>query len=183
MMLYIKKIKLSGSNIKIEKGNILDIKYPNNYFDVIISLGVVEHFKEGPQGALDEMRRVLRKNGYLIITIPTQNFIRRLFINHIKNIFVLLNKINGCKMVFGEYRFTKNKFKKILLRNGFQIVEIAADDFKKPKSMGFYMDFPFLRAKNKKYELNGIGNKLEGILKSISPWICCAGTIFVCKLK
>lgn len=39
-------------------------------FDVVTSLGLVEHFQDGPDSVLREHRRVLRRGGTLILTVP-----------------------------------------------------------------------------------------------------------------
>ena len=36
-------------------------------------MGVIEHFEEGPQIALNEAYRVLKVNGTLIVAVPYQN--------------------------------------------------------------------------------------------------------------
>lgn len=175
--------KSHDPQIRIYNQDIQKTKYPDNYFDVILSFGVLEHFINGPQKALSEFKRIIKDDGILILTVPTQNIVRYLFINHIKRIRDFCNKLLNNNITFGEYRYSKNKFIKILNENKIIVTEIAPDDFKYPKSLGFYMDFPFLRNKNNKFELNIVGRIIEKFLKNISPNICCAGTIFVCKLK
>lgn len=48
-----------------EDGN--DIPYPDDYFDVVISWGSLEHIAGGYDGALDEIRRVLKRGGLLFV--------------------------------------------------------------------------------------------------------------------
>ncbi len=59
---------------KFIKGNVLNLDYPDNSVSGYISLGVVEHFIEGPQKALEEAYRILRPGGVAIITTPNKSF-------------------------------------------------------------------------------------------------------------
>ena len=56
------------------QGDILDLKYPDAHFDAYISQGVIEHFEEGPQQALNEAWRVLKPDGLAFITVPYLNW-------------------------------------------------------------------------------------------------------------
>ena len=47
-------------------------------FDAVLSLGVVEHWTEGPQTPLKDIFRVLKPGGIAIITVPCFNLIRRI---------------------------------------------------------------------------------------------------------
>jgi 2-polyprenyl-3-methyl-5-hydroxy-6-metoxy-1,4-benzoquinol methylase len=50
-------------------GSILDIPFENHSFDVVMSSEVIEH-TDDPKLAIKELARVLRPNGYIIITSP-----------------------------------------------------------------------------------------------------------------
>ncbi len=51
-------------------GNILAMPFAEGTFDGVVSLGVVEHFEEGPDAALRELRRVIRPGGMLLVAVP-----------------------------------------------------------------------------------------------------------------
>lgn len=61
------KLKLPKS--RIEQGDIYNIEYNNNSFDFILMAEVIEHL-EYPMHALNEINRVLKHNGKLLITFP-----------------------------------------------------------------------------------------------------------------
>ncbi len=67
-MLKIAQEKVRGRNLNIEfyKMDVLDLKFQDEYFDGIFSMAVFE-FIQNPDRAMDEMFRVLRKNGHLLI--------------------------------------------------------------------------------------------------------------------
>lgn len=59
---------------------ITDIKntaFPNNFFDIAFCLDVLEHFKnlEKPIG---EIKRIIKPGGFLIVSLPTENFFYRI---------------------------------------------------------------------------------------------------------
>ena len=82
-------IKEMVKTTPIKQGFAEDLPYPNEYFDVVYSSHVLEHVNDETK-ALNEMKRVLKKDGVLIIGMPTAsmaslNYISQLtFTTHIK---------------------------------------------------------------------------------------------------
>jgi SAM-dependent methyltransferase len=54
------------------------INFPNGYFDGYWSLGVIEHFWSGYDDIITEANRVLRKGGFLFLTVPFMSPLRKL---------------------------------------------------------------------------------------------------------
>jgi SAM-dependent methyltransferase len=71
-----KLLEFDGA-IELELGDVLHLPHPESCFDVYISVGVVEHFEEGPWSALREAHRVVRPNGLIFVSVPTVNVLRR----------------------------------------------------------------------------------------------------------
>jgi 2-polyprenyl-3-methyl-5-hydroxy-6-metoxy-1,4-benzoquinol methylase len=63
--------KKTYPDIKITKGNIYELPYKDNSFDLVLCTEVLEHL-EKPQDALKELVRVSKK--YLIISVPNEPF-------------------------------------------------------------------------------------------------------------
>ena len=57
------------NELKIFQGELIEAKYPNNYFDVITLNHVFEHI-HNPAETLEELHRILKPDGSLIIAIP-----------------------------------------------------------------------------------------------------------------
>lgn len=76
--LAISKLKDYDRSLQVELGDVLDIHYPDSSFDAYISMGVVEHFENGPLPALKEAHRVLKPGGLIFISVPTVNISRKL---------------------------------------------------------------------------------------------------------
>jgi ubiquinone/menaquinone biosynthesis C-methylase UbiE len=59
---------------QLVQGSVLDMRehYPDEYFDLIVCFSVMEHIRES-RGVLDEMYRVLKPGGYVVIGMPAVN--------------------------------------------------------------------------------------------------------------
>ena len=51
--------------------DVSNLKFPTNYFDGYLSIGVIEHLKN-PKKALEEAYRVLKRNGVAFIAVPNK---------------------------------------------------------------------------------------------------------------
>jgi methionine biosynthesis protein MetW len=65
----LKKAELSG--LKVKKQNLYgnELSYPNNYFDAVLCGDIIEHLIN-TEFFIRELRRVLKKNGFLILSVP-----------------------------------------------------------------------------------------------------------------
>jgi 2-polyprenyl-6-hydroxyphenyl methylase/3-demethylubiquinone-9 3-methyltransferase len=60
--------RLGKANIRFQQGSLLDIPLPSEYFDLVFSWGVIHHTVD-PVRALDELVRVLRPGGTLVLAV------------------------------------------------------------------------------------------------------------------
>jgi SAM-dependent methyltransferase len=170
-------------SVPIHADNILRTSYPNGSFDAIISLGVVEHFEEGPEEAFRETRRLLKEGGLFLVTIPIQNLNRRMIANPLKEFKRWMNKRKGTEYIFEEYRYSRGQFQTLLEEMNFEIVLVVPDDFVPPKNIGLYVDYPFFRHKKNKWELNYPGKLMNSIFSGLSPWTVSAGALWICRKR
>lgn len=98
---YLKVAKQNciDKRVQLQQTSIYNLPFPDEYFDCVISSEILEHLKDDGK-ALQELKRVIRKNGILLITVPNYNFpflwdpinwiLMRIFNTHInKNIWWL----------------------------------------------------------------------------------------------
>tara|TARA_B110000902_G_C14244969_1_gene563917 strand:- start:933 stop:1700 length:768 start_codon:yes stop_codon:yes gene_type:complete len=118
-------IKDMVKTVPIKKGFAENLTYENESFDVVYSSHVLEHVNDESK-ALDEMRRVLKKDGVLIIGMPTAsmailNYISQLtFTTHIK-----------------IYEFFRNAFFKNALNNFIKIFRINSHSYPRARSIWY----------------------------------------------
>ena len=105
-------------SLKISVGDITDIDKPDDTYDRILSYGVIEHFIDGPDVPLLEMKRVLKPDGKLIITVPSFNKVRQSryqkYPDDLYWKFIVGNQ-------FYEYRMKPEEFEEVITSNGFKI--------------------------------------------------------------
>lgn len=66
----VKKIKESMPDLDVRYGDVRSLEFPDNFFDGYFSMGVIEHFWEGYNDILKEMKRVLKVGGYAFVAFP-----------------------------------------------------------------------------------------------------------------
>ncbi len=130
----IEKFK-KNKNIIFVKGNIKNLKFPDNKFDFVNSLGVLHHSEESMSKLIQEHSRVLKVNGYMFVFIVSSSgglrfdlwrFCREL----LKNVPIkvtynyLIDKISPLRIQafldhsYGEYQIiSRKKFEEILKKN------------------------------------------------------------------
>jgi SAM-dependent methyltransferase len=191
-------LKAYDSNVKIFQCDARRTNFKNEEFDIILSLGTVEHAIEGPENALNDSFRILKENGLLIITVPILSLSRRiqyffkdylirikaLFRGKYKELNVLKNNnipnlymniaFENNSYSFFEYRFPLNIFSSYIKAAGFQILEISPAFFED----GLYHDLGGLVGSwdfNKgRFEKNIFGRILYKLFPKLFPhMICC----------
>jgi SAM-dependent methyltransferase len=65
-------------DLKITRGDVRRLEFPDEFFHGYWSLGVIEHFYEGFEPVLREIHRVLTIGGYAFVTTPSMSPLRRL---------------------------------------------------------------------------------------------------------
>jgi len=85
-------------NVHFMRMNLFNLLFPENYFDVIISNGVLHHTKN-PKVAFNELAKCLKKNGYIVIGLYHKygrifTKIRQLLIRHFGDNFKFLDGKN-----------------------------------------------------------------------------------------
>lgn len=161
--------------LKIIQGDILDMPYPKESFDAILSYGVVEHFPDSVVRPMQALYDVLKPGGTAVITVPCLNGIRRTvarfnleYVNPKTIVRYIRSLLSGKRArkpqlyysyppggEFFEYRLTPEEFLGVCKEAGFEVVEsvpIAHID-------GLYHSFgPLLvRFNNWKFSVGGGG--------------------------
>ncbi len=108
-------------------GDIRNTGFEDDSFDAYFSWGTFEHFEEGFAAPLMEARRILKKGGYLFISVPFQNG------RHLRRDQRPLwywdenyDKSRGyqSRMRFYQWRLTQPELQQELEINGFKTIQI-----------------------------------------------------------
>lgn len=106
--------------LRIRLEDATKVNKPDEYYDMILSYGVIEHFYEGPFAILAEMHRLLKKGGIAIITVPSVNKVRQA--KYKKNPGDLYYKWPSAEKFF-EYRLLPEEFESLITSANFKIIE------------------------------------------------------------
>lgn len=183
------KKNYNADNLNLVNGNIFNMKFADKTFDLILSLGVLEHFEDEAvqKKAILEHIRVLKDEGTFLITVPNLSFLR--FIIHMPYTILLsfVRLLKRKKQYFAEYRYTTKEFKKNLEKCGLKIVDIVYDELLPPYNFGLIVDYPINRLFRSKdgveYKMNKTGNMLFKFLWKINPKLVSGGTGYICRKK
>ena len=177
------KAKSAKPDIPVEAGNINNLRFADNTFDAYISLGVIEHFEQGPEKALAEAFRVLKPGGLGFFSTPLLTPFRRFVTHPIRNLYFIKQKLSGEQSHFWEYRFSKKELRNYLEQAGFRVIDEGIDDYCQNISnrhLGIWADWFFFRNPNNEiWSLNTPGRLLLKFLKLFPEDWYCAGYIYV----
>ena len=211
--LAISKLRQFDPTLQVERGEILATGYPDHSFDAYISMGVVEHFEDGPQAPLKEAYRILKPGGLIFVSVPTVNILRQVirrplrnaikrsltlpsFLNHVAKRHcplrpdssdrpVAAGRKTSCRQ-FAEYRYTKSELEAFLQQAGFTIIQTVPHDFygSRDHAVGLVLDFPFLGVRGaSNFRLNLFGKIISSTLNRVSPWVACSSVLCVARAK
>lgn len=109
----------SKKGIELNKGELENIQYPDNHFDIIVAVELIEHLID-PKSFLKECYRILRPGGLMYITTPNFNSILRY---RLKDQYDVISYPNHLMY------FTQKTLRKIFEDQGFKTNEIRTTGY------------------------------------------------------
>lgn len=106
--------KKKYKNVSLRKADAHKIPFQSNTFDIIVCCEVLEHV-ENPDQVIKEMKRVLGRNGVLVVEIDTGNWLFKLVW------YFWTNLRKGVWRDAHIYLFNIEKLQKLFRSNGFKI--------------------------------------------------------------
>jgi ubiquinone/menaquinone biosynthesis C-methylase UbiE len=115
---------------KFLTGDVTNLPYKDNSLNGYISLGVIEHFIEGPKRPLQEAFRVLRPGGIAIISTPSVSI--NIFAHRIKKklknlIKKVIRRPIGPEKFF-QYWYRPKRLKKFVEAEGLRVTKYSGAD-------------------------------------------------------
>ena len=178
----IDKVLAFDPKLPVRVGDVTAIPYLDNYFGGYISLGVIEHFTEGPVKAIREARRVLKPGGVFVVAVPQNHLFMRLQAPSRalkRNAFLrrLLGKRTDTH--YWEQYFKNDELKATLMREGFDVREIHPLDH----SAAVLSFSGLFRDKTSFDEANKLGLMIGRWCEKSLPWVTAAQIMFICYKK
>lgn len=176
------QLKHHEPNSLVIEADVRKLPFDDNTVDVCISLGVVEHFLEGPGPLILEMFRVLRPGGHMFLTVPYYNAFRRFMIHPLRTCYLKLqSRIRSRKLYFVEYRFRRSELERITEACGFELTKVATDEYEPAElALGLYADLPLFRG-GADGSLNALGRFVRQSASRISPWLTTGGILVIAR--
>ena len=167
----VKLLNETHPDLAIKLGDVRKLPFSDSIFDGYWSLGVIEHFFTGYQDIASEMKRVLKKDGYLFITVPYMSWIRRLKAK--LGLYPTFNPKEHSEKDFYQFALPTEDILSHFKKIGFELVKSKKLDGVK----GFKDEVPNFGILPKIYEGKSFSIKvirriLNIILSPFSPHIC-----------
>ena len=124
----IKKLRELFPKGRFETGDLRATAFGDGEFDAYFAWGVFEHFETGLGPCLQEARRIVKKNGYLFVSVPFHN--GRLWRRDHKPLGVVDSGYTGGKgyarpMRFYQWRLTEQELRRELEIHGFEVQSVT----------------------------------------------------------
>ena len=121
----VKSVKMLYPDLPIRVADAMRLNVPNDYYGAYVSLGVLEHCRQGPGLLLKESNRVLKPGGVAFFSVPYFHALRRF------KAYLGFYRDQTDGLDFYQYAFTKQEFSSFLHHAGFTIIdEMLYDGFK-----------------------------------------------------
>ncbi len=118
----VKLAKHAKPNLNIHIGDVRELCIADDSLCAYISLGVVEHYWDGMSSILGEARRVLKKEGLLLVSVPHFSPVWRKWAQ--KAYSKATSENLPCGANFYQFYFSKERIKRIISENGFKILSL-----------------------------------------------------------
>lgn len=178
----LKKALSYDPTLPLKVGDVAEIPYPDNYFGAYISLGVIEHFTEGPLRAIREARRVLKTGGVFVVFVPQNTIFMRIaspirFLKSRKFLRRIFKRSEDNH--YWEQYFKKEELAAMLTGEGFEVREMHALDH----SHAVQTSCSIFRDKDTLDEANALGFKVADWCEKNLRWQTCATLALICYKK
>lgn len=138
----IKRLNKDFPKAKFKVGNIINIPFENKTFDIVMLMEVMEHIKPSNTfRALDEVSRVLKNNGHLVLTVPLNEGLEEMIkdgINPNAHVRVYTPKLISAELEISGFEILSRKFL-YAFHNNYYLKSLVAKyllfSFKKPNNI------------------------------------------------
>ena len=170
----IDKLKVIDSTLKVEYGDITDLRFEDQSFKYVLAFGLYHNLEHGLAQAIKETYRVLEDGGSVCASFRADNIQTR-FVDWLTKRRAVSSSIGGGVSVFHKMNLTHKEFARSFKQEGFVIDSIVPVE-----NMPIFYKFSFFRAKKHKkfdeniarsegYRLSYAGQRLQNLLMYLLP--------------
>jgi SAM-dependent methyltransferase len=142
------------------------LPFAEGLFDVCLSFGVVEHFPEGPEACLLEMRRVLAPGGTLVLGVPHRNLLGRIQ----PPLHAAYRWLRGLRPQAPDEPLGRwcrfSEFRDALQRTGFELVAAEPGGH----AYAFHSFSGLFRRRGAHHDVTPLGVALGNLARWVAPW-------------
>lgn len=176
----LKRIKEFDNSLAVKVMDVRDLTFPNESFGAYLSLGVIEHFPEGPEKTIKEANRVLKKGGIFIVQVPIMNIFMMLkypieLVKRHRFIRSILRRKQ--KLYYWQRYFRPRQLRRLLEDGGFLVKEVVPMDHEH-SIISFSAIF---RDRNSYDGANSVGLILSRLCERWLRWSTAANMVLVCE--
>lgn len=182
----LEELKKEDSSLKLSYGNILDLKFEDNHFNTTLCLGVISNLCDynAISKAINELKRVTKDKGIIIISVPLKNIartIQQILINLVnkkqaKEFYAWMHTYGGWNKYLGSFSLRIIEAREIVSR--YNIFYWAK--FLRSRHT---TDLKLARVKDNEYRLNIAGEFFWFLHKKIFKKELANGITFVLQNK
>jgi ubiquinone/menaquinone biosynthesis C-methylase UbiE len=111
--------------IDVFRGDLEEARFPSDNFDVVTLWHALEHLPD-PRSTLEEIHRILKKDGLLVVAVPNlNNFITRILYFLAKGKKLKLFSINAKELHL--WHFSPHSLSRMLQETGYGVMKIKLD--------------------------------------------------------
>ncbi|XOJ84596.1 class I SAM-dependent methyltransferase [Methylophilaceae bacterium Uisw_099_01] len=169
----IEKLKKIDSTLKVEVGDITNLRFDSESFKYILAFGLFHNLEHGLEKAINETYRILEKDGAVCASFRSDNIGTKIsdWLTNRKS-----NKANNLgKRVFHKMNLTRAELKQVFEKSGFNVKSIDAVE-----NMPILYRFRFFRslrhkrfdeniAREEGYQLSAFGQLFQNFLMRFLP--------------
>ena len=167
----VEKTKEVLPQLDVRVGDVRNLQFPGKHFTGYWSLGVIEHFWDGYQDTIMEMRRVLTAGGYVFLTFPCMSPLRKLKAK--LGLYRDVGELNGSQREgFYQFALDAQAVIKDFAEIGFKFLERRPIDgikgFKDEVSLFKQVLQRLFDYKGKSFWIRGLGYVLDKLLAAFA---------------